>query len=79
MKGYPAEEDYNESINWYSKPLFLHKIVNNMLRATTNPLYLFYIALAFKDLYTAVQQEQLSRVMTDQAEEFVCYRGLEMK
>lgn len=64
-KIYALEMDYRrndwehmrakEILNWYTRPVFLYRMLNNMLRCSDNPLELFYLQPIIHDLAKAIK------------------------
>ena len=76
MKEYPTKKrKRSASIEWYTNESFFFKVLNAIIRGSDDPFTLFYVQLAFKDVFESVKELYEQQELVKEGEELHLYRS----
>ena len=75
-KEYPADSKIpTTAIKWYTDQSFFFKLLNAIIRGSDDPFTLFYVQLAFKDVFESVKELYEQQELIKEKEELHLYRS----
>ena len=79
-KEYPEDPTQREqALHWYTLETFAFRLLNVILRSTTNKFILEYIRIFFQDLYSTIEFEhKFQRSSFSSKDEIRVYRATEL-
>ena len=76
IKEYPIQKrDLETTIKWYTNDSFFFKLLNAIIRGSDDPFTLFYVQLAFNDVFESVRELYEQQELVKEKEELHLYRS----